>query len=117
MEVLAQGKGDSYPSRPVRIIVGFAPGGVTDLIARQLQMKITELWGQPVIVDNRPGASGGIAFALAAKASPDGHTLLVSSESITITETTLARTMSVKPSRDLTGVTNLVEVPTSSLST
>jgi len=108
---LAQGKGDSFPTRPIRIIVGFQPGGVTDLVARQLQARITEVWGQPVIVDNRPGASGAIAFTLAAKADPDGHTMLVSSESITITETTLARSMTIKPSRELMGVTNLVDVP------
>jgi tripartite-type tricarboxylate transporter receptor subunit TctC len=100
-----------FPARPVRILVPFTPGGATDTIARGLQARISELWGQPVIVDNRPGASGAIAFALAAKAPPDGHTLLVSSVSITILETTLAKTLTVKPSRDLAGVTMLIEVP------
>lgn len=99
------------PSRPVRIIVPFAPGGATDLISRLLQQRLVELWGQPVVVDNRPGASGLIAFTLAAQAPPDGHTLLTSSVSITILETTLARTLKMRPLRDLVGVTNLIMLP------
>ena len=71
----AQGQ---FPARPVRLLVPNVPSGATDIIARQLQMRLSELWGQPVIVDNRPGASGGIAFALAANAPPDGYTLLMS---------------------------------------
>ena len=109
--VAAQAAQSQFPVRPVRLIVPNVPGGATDMIARQLQMKISELWGQPVIVDNRAGASGGIAFALAAKAPSDGYTLLVSSVSITIVETTLARTLGAKPSRDLAGVTRLIELP------
>lgn len=100
-----------FPNRPVRLIVPNVPGGATDIIARQLQAKLNETWGQPVIVDNRPGASGGIALALAAKAAPDGYTLLASTVSITIVETTLAKTQSIKPSRDLTGVTSVMELP------
>ena len=102
---------NQFPVRPVRLIVPNVPGGATDIIARQLQMKISELWGQPVIVDNRAGASGGIAFALAAKAPPDGYTLLMSSVSITVVETTLAKTLGSTPSRDLTGVTSVMELP------
>jgi len=107
----AQGAASQYPSRPVRLLVPNVPSGATDIIARQLQMKLSELWGQPVIVDNRPGASGGIAFALAANAPPDGYTLLVSSVSITIVETTLAKTLGAMPSRDLTGITCVMQVP------
>lgn len=109
--VAAHAAQSPFPVRPVRLIVPNVPGGATDIIARQLQMKISELWGQPVIVDNRAGASGGIAFALAAKAAPDGYTLLVSSVSITVVETTLAKTLTIKPSRDLTGVTSTIELP------
>ena len=109
--VAAHAAQSPFPVRPVRLIVPNVPGGATDIIARQLQMKISELWGQPVIVDNRAGASGGIAFALAAKAPPDGYTLLVSSVSITVVETTLAKTLGSKPSRDLTGVTSTIELP------
>ena len=66
-----------YPARPVRMIIPFPPGGGTDLVARTLAQKLTETWGQPVIVDNRAGANGIIGTDLGAKSKPDGHTLLV----------------------------------------
>ncbi|HTE16169.1 MAG TPA: tripartite tricarboxylate transporter substrate binding protein [Burkholderiales bacterium] len=101
-----------YPSRPVRVIVPYAPGGATDIIARQLAIKLNEAWGQPVIVENRPGASGNIALELAARATPDGHTVLVGNVSTNaINETTFAKVLPIKPSRDLPGVTGLVEIP------
>jgi tripartite-type tricarboxylate transporter receptor subunit TctC len=102
---------EKFPSRPVRMIIPYAPGGATDITARQLQSRISEHWGQPVIVDNRPGASGNIALDLAAKSAPDGYTLFVGNVSTNaINETTFA-SLKVKPSRDLTGVTNLIQLP------
>src|SRR5687768_15100666 len=68
---------EKFPQRPVRLIVPYAPGGATDITARILQQGIGELWGQPVIVDNRAGASGTIAIELAAKSPADGYTLQV----------------------------------------
>ncbi len=68
----------NYPSKPVRIVVGFAPGGSTDLTARIFAQELNKLWNNQVIVDNRPGASGMIGAEVAAKAAPDGYTWLVS---------------------------------------
>jgi tripartite-type tricarboxylate transporter receptor subunit TctC len=66
-----------YPAKPIRMVVGFAPGGGTDLVARIIGQKMTESWGQPVLVDNRAGATGTIGADLVAKAPSDGHTLLM----------------------------------------
>lgn len=70
-----------YPHKPVRFIVGFSPGGGSDILARQLSEKLTESWGRPFVVDNRSGAGGTIALTIAANAAPDGYTLLMISGS------------------------------------
>ncbi len=74
----ATGSVSSFPSRAARIVVGFAPGGATDVTARLIAQDLAKLWGQQVVVDNRPGASGMIGAELVAKAAPDGYTLLIS---------------------------------------
>ena len=103
---------EQFPTKPVRLMVPYAPGGATDITARQLAAELTKLWRQQVIVDNRPGASGNIALETAARAAPDGYTLFVGNVSTNaINETTFAKSLKVKPSRDLTGVTNLIELP------
>ncbi len=73
----AQQKPDAYPSKPMRIFVGFPPGGNSDFVARAVARGLGELWHQQIVVDNRPGASGNIATELVAKAPADGHTLLL----------------------------------------
>ena len=73
-----------YPARPIRIIVAFAPGGPTDVIARIMAQKMSESLGQQVVVDNRPGAGGNIGIGMAANATPDGHTLLIVSSALVL---------------------------------
>ncbi|MGZ5073733.1 MAG: Bug family tripartite tricarboxylate transporter substrate binding protein, partial [Usitatibacter sp.] len=112
LPLAAAGQATDYPSRPVKIIVPYGPGGVTDIIARHLAPKLQEMLGQSFVVDNRPGASGNIALELVAKAPPDGYTLLVGNVSTNaINETLFASTLQIRPSRDLAGITKLVETP------
>ena len=74
----------AYPDKPVRVIVAFTPGGVTDIIARTLMPKLGELWKQPVVVENRPGAGGSLAAQVVSRAPADGYTLLVHSSGYAI---------------------------------
>ena len=67
----------TYPSRPVRLVVPFSPGTAADIVARQLGTRLSEIWGQPVVIDNQQGAGGGVGAAFVAKAAPDGYTLLM----------------------------------------
>jgi len=78
----AQARPDNYPSRTVRMIVGFEPGGGTDILSRLVGQKLTERWGQSVITENRPGASGILSLDLVHQAAPDGHTILVAANSL-----------------------------------
>jgi tripartite-type tricarboxylate transporter receptor subunit TctC len=88
-----------YPQRPIRLIVGFTPGGSTDLVGRLVAARLTERLGQQVVIDNRPGASGLIAAEMVSKSQPDGYTLLVSGASISIAGSLYATKFDVQ--RDL----------------
>lgn len=103
---------DAYPGRPVRVLVPYAPGGATDIIARIVASRLSESMGQSFVVENRPGASGNLALEQVAKAPADGYTLFVGNVSTNaINENTFADTLKIKPSRDLVGIAKLVEIP------
>jgi tripartite-type tricarboxylate transporter receptor subunit TctC len=94
----------SYPTKPVRVLVGFSPGGGTDVAVRIIGKKLGEIWNQQVIVDNRPGAGGLIAFDIVAKANPDGYTLLATSPSFAI-QPGLTAKLPYDPIRDFAPIT------------
>ncbi len=99
--------GQSYPAKPIRFVVGFPPGGTNDVLGRLFAQKLTDAWGQPVIVDNRPGASSIIATELVAKAPADGYTLLIGAFSQMIINPYLYANLPYDPIRDFAPVTVL----------
>jgi len=107
----AQGAAQSYPAKPVHIVVPFPPVGAADLLTRAMGKKLTEIWGQPVVTDNRPGAGGNIGAEAVAKSAPDGYTLLMAAA------TTHAVSMSLYPrlgydlEKDLVPVSLVANVP------
>ena len=99
-----------YPVRPIRYVVAFAPGGINDIMARIVGQKLNESWGQPVIVDNRPGAGGNLAAEMVAKATADGYTFMNISTAHTISQTLYTR-LNYNLERDLTPVVVLGSSP------
>ena len=106
----AQAQNQSWPDKPVKLIVSFAPGGVHDTLARVLQPRLTEALGQPILIENRPGAGGNIAAEAVAKSAPDGYTFLVASEAIATNEY-LYGSMAYDPYKDLAPVAKLADYP------
>ena len=100
----------SWPSKPVKLVVPFTPGSATDIIARAVGERLQPVLGQPVVVENRPGAGGTVGSALVAQAAPDGYTLLVQSSGHTVNPHIYA-TLSYDTLRDFAGVTPLVQLP------
>lgn len=101
----------TYPSKPVRILVGFTPGGSTDLTARIFAQELNKVWGTQVVVDNRPGASGMIAAELATKAAPDGYTLLVSPQTSVVVAPLIFKKVGYDPSKDLAPIAVIGSTP------
>jgi tripartite-type tricarboxylate transporter receptor subunit TctC len=107
----AFGQTDDYPSRPLRMIIPFAPGGASDFIGRILQPKLAEAFGQQVVADNRPGASGNIGVETAAHATPDGYTFLLGNVSSMGINPSMFPNFPVRALRDFTPITLVVDVP------
>ncbi len=100
-----------FPDRPVRIIVGYPPGGGTDLVARLVQQPLSTRWGQPVVIDNRPGASAIIAAEAVAKAKPDGYTLLMAYATEVAVNPVTVKKLPYDPVRDFTPIMQLAGAP------
>jgi len=100
-----------YPTRPVRIIVPFAPGGATDIVTRVVAPKLTEIWGQSIVVDNRGGAAGNIGAELAAKATADGYTLFMPSGSVMTANQHIYMKISFNAEKDFVAITNVASGP------
>jgi tripartite-type tricarboxylate transporter receptor subunit TctC len=97
-------RADGFPEKPPHFIVGFTPGGPSDIIARALGQKLSELWKQPVVIDNRPGAGGNVAAELAARSAPDGYTWLLGNNSILATNQSLYQKLAYDPVADFAPV-------------
>lgn len=100
-----------FPTKPVRVIVPFAAGGATDIVTRVVSQKLTEIWGQTIVVDNRAGAGGNIGADLAAKSAADGYTIFMTSGSIVTANPHMYRKLPYSAARDLAAVTNVASGP------
>jgi tripartite-type tricarboxylate transporter receptor subunit TctC len=94
----------AFPDKPVRFVVGFTPGGPSDILARALGQKLAELWAQQVVIENRPGAGGNLAAEVVARSAPDGHTWLLGNNSILATNQSLYARLAYDPAKDFAPV-------------
>jgi len=101
----------AYPEKPITVVVGYSAGGPTDILMRAIAPRLTKVWNQQILVDNRPGANEIIAAQLVSKAPPDGYTLLLSSEAPLTQNQYLYKRLNYKPEKDFTPVTRLVTSP------
>lgn len=111
MAVPAASLAQVYPTKPVRIVVGYAPGGTTDIIARIIGARLTEKLGQPVIVDNRAGAGGNIGAEMVAKAAPDGLTLMLATAGTMAINPSIYKNMPVDTVRDFAPISLIATLP------
>ena len=105
------GSAQAYPTKPIRLVVPFPPGGSLDVVARAIGQKLTEAWGQPVVIDNRPGAGGNIGADLVAKSAPDGYTILEGALSTHAVNVSLYRKMPYDPIKDFAPITLVATTP------
>ena len=102
--VFAAAQAQTYPSKPIRLIVPYAAGGTSDILARQLGPKLSETWGQPVVVENRTGANGNVGADFVAKSAPDGYTLLITDLGGLVISASVYSQLPFNPSKDFTPV-------------
>ena len=107
----AAAQAQSWPQKPVRFIVPFPPGGATDISARLVGQKLSEMWGQTIVIENRGGAAGGVGAAEAARATPDGYTLFFPSGSVMTANQHVYAKLNYDPEKDFVPVTNVVSGP------
>ncbi|HEX9464320.1 MAG TPA: tripartite tricarboxylate transporter substrate binding protein [Alphaproteobacteria bacterium] len=102
----------AYPTKPIRLIIPFAPGGASDFVARVIQNKLADTLGQQIIVDNRPGAAGVLATELTAHSAPDGYTLFLGNVgTLAVNASVFAKEMKVNPVKDLAAITLVADTP------
>jgi tripartite-type tricarboxylate transporter receptor subunit TctC len=109
--VAAVAQAQAWPTKPVRFIVPFPPGGATDISARLIGQKLSDMWGQTVVIENRGGAGGGVGATEAAHAAPDGYTLFFPSGSVVTANQHIYAKMGYNPEKDFVPVTNVVSGP------
>ncbi len=102
---------DAYPTKPIRLIVPFPPGGGTDLVSRTMQPGLSATLGQQILIDNRGGAQGSLGTAIAAQANPDGYTLVIAEIGATAVAPALMPKLSFNVARDFAGISQLIEQP------
>src|SRR5438105_9876161 len=100
-----------YPTKPIHMIIPFAPGGASDFVGRIMQPKMAELLGQPIIVENKPGAAGNIGAEYAAKSAPDGYTVFLGNVGSIAINPGVYPKLSINPLKDLIAVGQVVDVP------
>lgn len=102
---------NDFPTKPIHLVVGFAPGGASDIVARLLQPELQKRLGQPIVIDNRPGANGNIANEVVARAEPDGYTLLLGNPGPLVFNPFLYKQVPVDPAKAFAPVTQITESP------
>jgi len=107
-EALAQ---TAYPGKPIRMIVPFAPGGASDVVARVIASKLADVLGQQLVIENRSGASGNIGMEIAAGAAPDGYTIFLGNIGTIAINPAIYRSLTVNPAKDFIAVTQVADVP------
>src|SRR5438132_1960527 len=109
MATPASAQASTYPDKPIRIVVPFPVGGVADTFGREIGRKLTEAWGQPVVIDNRTGAGGNIGADIVAKSAPDGYTLVIGNIGTHAVNVSLLPTMPFDTVKDFTPIIHILD--------